>query len=205
MTFRVTKDGNLTQAVYLKIYGTKAEIDGGDASKYDIFSQAGAPASINPGSSRPLLTIRCKENIVNADGNSKTNIMRVVPLMLNLSSEYRTKFTLLKNATGLNIGGATVDPASDTVNFTSTAQLSAIEYNTTATGVTGGDTVATFFAGDDDGQNIVLQEVFRYNREFLTRPISNEAGNAGDVLTLVAESIADSGNTVNGSITWGER
>ena len=205
MTFRVTKDGNLTQAVYLKIYGTKAEIDGGDASKYDIFSQAGAPASIDPGTSRPLLTIRCKENIVNADGNSKTNIMRVVPLMLNLSSEYRTKFSLVKNATSLAIAGASVDPASDTSNFTSTAQLSAIEYNTTATGVTGGDTIATFFAGDDDGQNIVLQEVFRYNREFLTRPISNESGDAGDVLTLVAESIADSGNTVNGSITWGER
>jgi hypothetical protein len=205
MTFRVTKDGNLTQAVYLKIYGTKAEIDGGDASKYDIFSQAGTPASIDPGTSRPLLTIRCKENIINADGNSKTNIMRVVPLMLNLSSEYRTKFSLIKNPTGLNIAGTTVDPADDTANFTSTAQLSAIEYNTTATGVTGGNTVATFFAGDDDGQNIILQEVFRYNREFLTRPISNEGGDAGDVLTLVAESIADSGNTVNGSITWGER
>jgi len=47
--------------------------------------------------------------------------------------------------------------------------------------------------------------VFRYNREFLTRPISSSGGTAGDVLTLVAESVADSGNTVNGSITWGER
>ena len=105
----------------------------------------------------------------------------------------------------MSISGSTVDPAADASNFTSTAQLSAIEYNTTATGVTGGDTIATFFCGDDDGQNIILQEVFRYNREFLTRPISNSGGTAGDVLTLVAESIADSGNTVNGSITWGER
>jgi hypothetical protein len=205
LTFRVTKTGSLPQAVYLKIYGTKAEIDGGDASKYDIFSQPGAAASLDPGSSRPLLSIRCKENITNADGNSKTNIMRVVPLMLNLSSEYRTKFSLIKNPTSLDIGGSAVDPATDNANFVSTAQLSAIEYNTTATGVTGGDTVATFFSGDDDGQNIVLQEIFRYNREFLTRPISNAGGSAGDILTLVAESIADSGNTVNGSLTWGER
>jgi len=205
LTFRVTKTGSLPQAVYLKIYGTKAEIDGGDASKYDIFSQPGTAASLDPGSSRPLLSIRCKENITNADGNSKTNIMRVVPLMLNLSSEYRTKFSLIKNPTSLDIGGSAVDPATDNANFVSTAQLSAIEYNTTATGVTGGDTVATFFSGDDDGQNIVLQEIFRYNREFLTRPISNAGGSAGDILTLVAESIADSGNTVNGSLTWGER
>lgn len=205
LTFKITKTGNLPQAVYLKIYGTKAEIDGGDASKYDIFSQAGSPASLNPGTQRPLLSIRCKENITNADGNSKTNIMRVVPLMLNLSSQYRGKFSLVKNPTALTISGSSVDPATDASNFTSTAQLSAIEYNTTATGVTGGDTIATFFCGDDDGQNIILQEVFRYNREFLTRPISNSGGTAGDVLTLVAESIADSGNTVNGSITWGER
>jgi len=205
LTFRVTKTGNIPQAVFLKIYGTKAEIDGGDASKYDIFSQAGSPVALNPGTSRPLLSIRCKENITNADGNSKTNIMRVVPLMLNLSSQYRAKFSLVKNPAALSISGSTVDPASDASNFTSTAQLSAIEYNTTATGVTGGDTVATFFSGDDDGQNIVLEEIFRYNREFLTRPISNSGGTAGDILTLVAESVADSGNTVNGSVTWGER
>ena len=51
----------------------------------------------------------------------------------------------------------------------------------------------------------MLEEIFRYNREFLTRPISNDAGSAGDILTLVAESVADNSNTVNGSITWGER
>ena len=205
LTFRVKKTGNLTQAVYLKIYGTKAEIDGGDASKYDIFSQPGSGASINTGTTRPLLSLRCKENIVNADGNSKTNIMRVVPLMLNISSQFRAKFSLIKNPTALTVGGSTIDPATDTGNFTSSAQLSAIEYNTTATAVSGGETIATFFSGDDDGQNLMLEEIFRYNREFLTRPISNDAGSAGDILTLVAESVADNSNTVNGSITWGER
>lgn len=205
LTFQVTKNGNLSQAVYLKVYGTKAEIDGGDATKYDVYSQLGTAASIDPGTVRPLLTIRCKENITNADGNSKTNIMRVVPLMANLSSEYRTKFRLVKNPTSIDLAGTTVNPQTVTSGFTSTSQLSAIEFNTTATGVTGGSTVATFFSGDDDGQNIVLDEVFRYNREFLTRPISSSGGTSGDVLTLVAESVADSGNTVNGSITWGER
>ena len=71
--------------------------------------------------------------------------------------------------------------------------------------MSGGETIATFFSGDDDGQNLMLEEIFRYNREFLTRPISNDAGSAGDILTLVAESVADNSNTVNGSITWGER
>jgi len=205
LTFQVTKDGSLTQAVFLKVYGTKAEIDGGDATKYDIFSQAGTAATVDPGTDRPLLTIRCKELITNADGNSKTNIARVVPLMANLSSEYRTKFRLVKNPTGLDFDGTIVDPQTVSSGFVSSAQLSAIEYNTTATGITGGSTVATFFAGDDDGQNIVLEEIFRYNREFLTRPISSSGGTSGDVLTLVAQSVADSGNTVNGSITWGER
>ena len=152
-----------------------------------------------------MLSLRCKENIVNADGNSKTNIMRVVPLMLNISSQFRAKFSLIKNPTALTVGGSTIDPATDTGNFTSSAQLSAIEYNTTATAVSGGETIATFFSGDDDGQNLMLEEIFRYNREFLTRPISNDAGSAGDILTLVAESVADNSNTVNGSITWGER
>jgi len=205
MTFEVTKTGNIAQAVYLKVYGTKAEIDGGDASKYDIFSQESAAASINPGVVRPLLTIRCKEDITNEDGNSKQNIMRVVPLMANLSSQYRAKFALVKNPTALLISGSSVNPATASGVFTSTAALSAIEYNTTATGVTGGEPVATFFTGDDDGQNIVLQEIFRYNREFLTRPISNDTGESGDILVLTAQSVADSGNTVAGSITWGER
>jgi len=205
MTFQITKTGNISQAVFLKVYGTKAEIDGGDASKYDIFSQESNAASIDPGAVRPLLAIRCKENITNEDGNSKQNIMRVVPLMANLSSQYRTKFALIKNPSGLVISGTTVDPVTASGVFTSTAQLSAIEYNTTATGLTGGEPVATFFTGDDDGQNIVLEEIFRYNREFLTRPISNSTGSAGDILVLTAQSIADSGNTVAGSITWGER
>jgi hypothetical protein len=163
------------------------------------------PASINPGISRPLLTIRCKENITNEDGNSTTNILRVVPLLANLSSSSRAKFSLIKNPTALAISGVSYDPATASGVFSSVAPLSAIEYNLTATGLTGGSTVATFFTGDADGQNLELQEVFRYNREFLTRPISNETGESGDILVLVAESIAASGNTVAGSITWGER
>ena len=80
-----------------------------------------------------------------------------------------------------------------------------MQYNIAASGITGGSVIATFFTGDQDGQNLELSEIFRYNREFLTRPISNDPGDSGDVLTLVAESIAASGNTVAGSITWGER
>ena len=205
LTFRIVKTGSLPQAVFLKVYGTKAEIDGGDADKYDIFSRAGTPATIDPGISRRLLTIRCKEAIVNEDGNATTNILRVVPLMANLSSSHRAKFSLIKNPTALAISGVSYDPTTASGVFTSAAQLSAIEYNLTATGLTGGSTVATFFTGDDDGQNLELQEVFRYNREFLTRPISNEVGDSGDILVLVAESVAASGNTVAGSITWGER
>lgn len=205
LTFRIFKTGSLPQAVFLKVYGTKAEIDGGDADKYNIFSQASVPVAIAPNEARPLMTIRCKENIVNEDGVSTTNILRVVPLMLNLSSSHRAKFSLVKNPEALAIDGLSVDPFEDSVNFVSTAPLSAIEYNLTASGVSGGDTVATFFSGDDDGQNIELQEIFRFNREFLTRAISQAIGESGDVLTLVAESIAASGNTVAGSITWGER
>ncbi|AEX56011.1 virion structural protein [Synechococcus phage S-CBS4] len=205
MTFQITKTGSLPQAVFLKVYGTKAEIDGGDATKYDIFSQEGAIRTTSPGASTPLLSLRCKEQITNADGNSKQNILRAVPLMTSLSSQYRTKFTLLKNPTSIVISGASLDPATVSGVFNSSAQLSAIEYNTTATGVTGGDIVATFFTGNDDGQNIILDEIFRYNREFLTRPISNPVGDSGDILVLTAESISDSGNIVTGSITWGER
>jgi hypothetical protein len=205
LTFRIFKTGSLPQAVFLKVYGTKAEIDGGDADKYDIFSQAGTPATINPGIARPLLTIRCKENIINEEGVATTNILRVVPLLLNFSSSHRAKFSLIKNPDALAVNGVSIDPFEDTTSFVSTAPLSAIEYNITATGLTGGSTVATFFSGDDDGQNLELQEIFRYNREFLTRAISQSVGESGDVLTLVAESVAASGNTVAGSITWGER
>jgi hypothetical protein len=205
LTFLITKTGSLAQAVFLKIYGTKAEIDGGDATKYDIFSKASPVVNINPGVTRPLVSIRCKENIVNAQGAVTKNILRVVPLILNLSSASPAKFSLIKNASGLTVSGAIIDPTTSGSAWTSTAQLSAIEYNTTASGIVGGEIISTFFAGAQDGQNLELQEVFRYNREFLTRPISNEAGESGDVLTLVVESIAASGNTVAGSLTWGER
>ena len=206
LTFRVEKTGSLAQAVFMKIYGTKVEIDGGDASKYDIFSRASSATSIDVGDApRPLISIRCKENIVNAEGAITKNILRVVPLMLNLSSSNATKFTLVKNASGIVQSGNTLDPQAEDNSWTSVAQLSAIEYNVLATGISGGETVTTFFTGDEDGQNLELNEVFRYNREFLTRPISNEGGQSGDVLTLVAESLTASGNTVAGSITWGER
>jgi len=205
LTFKITKTGNLANAVFLKIYGTKAEIDGGDANKYDIFSKASPAVSVNPGNTRPLVSIRCKENIVNADGAVTKNILRVVPLMLNLSSVSAAKFSLIKNASGLTISGAVVDPTISGSSWTSTSQLSAIEYNTTASGITGGEIIGTFFTGSNDGQNLELQEIFRYNREFLTRPISNEAGESGDVLSVVVESLAASGNTVAGSLTWGER
>lgn len=205
LTFRIVKTGSLPQAVFLKVYGTKAEIDGGDASKYDIFAKASSAVSINPGLTRPLVSIRCKENIVNADGAVTKNILRVVPLMLNMSSASPAKFSLIKNASGLVVSGSVIDPTASGNAWTSTAQLSAIEYNTTATGVVGGETIGTFFTGTQDGQNLELQEIFRYNREFLTRPISNEAGESGDVLTVVVESIAASGNTVASSLTWGER
>jgi len=105
----------------------------------------------------------------------------------------------------LVVSGATLDPQEAGVAWTSNAQLSAVEYNTTASGITGGEIVTTFFTGNEDGQNLELQEIFRLNREFLTRPISNDSGQSGDVLTLVAESLAVSGNTVAGSLTWGER
>ena len=205
LTFLITKTGSLAQAVFLKIYGTKAEIDGGDATKYDIFSKASPAVSINPGTARPLVSIRCKENIVNAQGAVTKNILRVVPLMLNLSSASSAKFSLVKNASGLTVSGSIINPTASGSAWTSTAQLSAIEYNTTASGIVGGETISTFFAGAQDGQNLELQEVFRYNREFLTRPISNSVGESGDVLTLVVESLAASGNTVAGSLTWGER
>jgi hypothetical protein len=205
LTFRIVKTGSLPQAVFLKIYGTKAEIDGGDASKYDIFSHASNAVSINPGVRRPLISIRCKENIVNAEGAITKNILRVVPLMANLSSSSAAKFTLIKNASGIVVNGNTLDPKEADASWTSAAQLSAIQYNTVASGITGGEVIATFFTGDADGQNLELQEIFRYNREFLTRPISNEPGESGDVLTLAVESLAVSGNTVAGSLTWGER
>lgn len=205
LTFRIVKNGSLPQAVFLKIYGTKGEIDGGDATKYDIYAQAANPVSINPGTARPLISIRCKENIVNNQGAVSKNILRVVPLMLNLSSTNRAKFTLIKNASGIVVSGNTLDPKVADLSWISTGQLSAVQYNVAASGVTGGDVIATFFTGDADGQNIELSEIFRYNREFLTRPISNAPGDSGDVLTLVAESLAASGNTVTGSITWGER
>jgi hypothetical protein len=205
LTFRILKTGSLPQAVFLKIYGTKAEIDGGDADKYDIFSKASDGVSINPGTARPLVSIRCKENIVNAEGAVTKNILRVVPLMLNLSSSSSAKFSLVKNASGLVVGGTIIDPTISGAAWTSTAQLSAVEYNTTASGIVGGETIGTFFTGDEDGQNLELQEIFRYNREFLTRPISNDTGESGDVLTVVVESLAASGNTVASSLTWGER
>jgi hypothetical protein len=205
LTFRVEKNGSLPQAVFLKIYGTKVEIDGGDATKFDIYSRASSAVQINPGVQRPLISIRCKENIVNNQGAITKNILRAVPLYANLSSTNRTKFTLIKNASGIVINGETVDPQEQSIAWSSAGQLSAIEVNTTASGITGGQVITTFFTGDQDGQNLDLTEIFRYNREFLTRPISNEAGQAGDVLTLVAESLAASGNTVAGSLTWGER
>ena len=207
MQFRAEKTGTLNANAYIRKYGAQVTIDGGDFSKLDIYSEDGSKVTgIGNSAFKPLLAIRIKENIVNNQGESKRNLMRVFPLLLSMVSSHRAQFILVKNPTTMTDSGSTA-----VTTFTSTGTLSAIEMNSPDSNsnaistFTGGTQLASFFTGDADATTESLTDIFSFARQYLTRESTAASGVAGDVLVIAARSLDNSSNTCKASITWGQR
>lgn len=207
MQFRAEKTGTLSANSYLRKYGAQISIDGGDYSKLAIFSQEGAKVSgITTNAYKPLLAIRIKELITNNQSQTKRNLMRVFPLMLSMVSSSRAQFTLYKNPATM-----TDSTTAAVTTFVSTGTLSAIEYNSPDSNTnaieafTGGEQIATFFTGDNDGQTVDLTDIFSFARQYLTREATAASGEAGDVLVIAARSVSSTSNECKAAITWGQR
>ena len=207
MHFRAEKTGSLNANAYIRKYGAQVTIDGGDFSKLDIYSEDGAKVTgIGNSAFKPLLAIRIKENIVNNQGESKRNLMRVFPLLLSMVSSHRAQFILVKNPTTMTDSGSAA-----VTTFTSTGTLSAIEMNSpdsasnAISAFTGGTQLAAFFTGDADATTESLTDIFSFARQYLTRESTAASGVAGDVLVIAARSLDNSSNTCKASITWGQR
>lgn len=204
MTFRVIKTGNLPSAVFLKKYGAQVTIDGGEARKLDIYSAESPVVSASIAATTPLFTIRMKDVIVNNQSTSKRNNLRVLPIALGITSLHRARFVLIKNVTSLSLNGTPIN-LNGSSGWTAINALSAVDVNTTADTYTGGTIIGTFFAGNTDGQNIDLTELFQIDRQFLARELQLADGVKGDRLTVAVQSLEENSNTCKASLIWGQR
>lgn len=204
MTFRAEKTGNLPSAVFVKKYGAQVTIDGGEAKKLDIYSAESNAATVGTASTVPLITIRMKDLIVNNQGTSKRNNLRVLPLAISVTSSHRARFVMLKNVTSLSDEGVPIN-LDGTNGWTSPNALSAADVNTTADTITGGTLLGTFFSGVDDGQTIDLTEIFQIDRQFLARELQLGEGIRGDRITIAVQSLEEPSNICKTSLIWGQR
>lgn len=168
-------------------YGASYYIDGGDKGTIVARSIANAADRAITVSGEALLALQVKNTV-----NSVRNRMQVYPTRLSVGVDGRAVVSLVKNPTTV----------SGTPTFTSTDTLSPINaFNTTGvTVVSGGTTVATFYAGAG-GNEYDLSPYFAYNKDYLSFPL---AATSGDTLFVFVRGAAA---TVSGSaaITWEEQ
>jgi hypothetical protein len=168
-------------------YGASYYIDGGDKGTVVARSQSNPIDRTVTTSGTMLIGLQVKENI-----NSIRNRMQVYPTRLGVGSSGRAVVKLVKNPTTV----------STTPVFTSAADLSPSNITTTSgvTTVSGGTTVATFYVGEG-GVDLDLAPYFGYNKDYLSYPLT---ANAGDSLYVFAQGIGASAS-VSAALTWEEQ
>lgn len=168
-------------------YGASYYIDGGDKGTITARSQSNTEDRSVTTSGTMLLGLRTKNTI-----NSIRNRMQVYPTRLGVGADARVTVKLIKNPTVV----------SGTPSFTSVDTLSPIEFTTSSSidTVSGGTVVATFFVGNG-GIDLDLAPYFGYNKDYLSYPLT---ANAGDTLYVFAQSATGTSN-VSAALTWEEQ
>ncbi len=162
------------------------ESHGGTEPPSETFNAPGAPADITVGTTEiPLLAIRLK-----ATYGGKINRMLVIPHEINVSMGAAARFRLILNPTSLT--GAV---------WTSADARSGVEFDTTATAFTGGQSVfaRSFVAAASETRD--LNSTFGYPHRFLR--MSGD-GLTPDVLLVTALKSAAGTTPCRAAVTWGE-
>ena len=186
ISYYVQKASSANEVALYK-YGASYYIDGGDKGTIVARSIANASDRSITISGQALLALQVKSTI-----NSIRNRMQVYPTRLSIGVDGRAVVSLVKNPTTV----------SGTPTFASADTLSPINvFNTTGvTTVSGGTTVATFYASAG-GNEYDLSPYFAYNKDYLSYPL---AATSGDTLYVYVRGAAA---TISGSaaITWEEQ
>lgn len=186
MSYYVQKTSSANEVAIYK-YGASYYIDGGDKGTIVARSASNATDRSITISGQALLGLQVKNTI-----NSIRNRMQVYPTRLSVGVDGRAVVSLVKNPTLV----------SGTPTFTSADTLSPVNAFTTTnvTVVSGGTTVATFYAGNG-GNEYDLSPYFAYNKDYLSFPL---AATSGDTLFVFVRGASA---TISGSaaITWEEQ
>lgn len=179
--------GASTNEVALYKYGASYYIDGGDKGTIVARSIANSADRAITISGQALVGLQVKSTI-----NSIRNRMQVYPTRLSVGVDGRAVVSLIKNPT--LVSGTPTFASADTLSPINTFSTSGV------TVVSGGTTVATFYAGNG-GNEYDLSPYFAYNKDYLSFPL---AAASGDTLYVFVRGAAA---TVSGSaaITWEEQ
>jgi len=90
----INNSGNLARSHFIERYGASVLVDGGEDNGAKIkVIDAGFDTAIQPviggshsGAGQSVVTIRSKEEIINADGKKVNNLLMTAPTLLNISS-----------------------------------------------------------------------------------------------------------------------
>jgi hypothetical protein len=186
LSYYVQKGTSLNESAIYK-YGASYYIDGGDKGTIVARSISNTTDRALTISGQALLALQVKNTI-----GTVRNRMQVYPTRLSAGFDGRGVVTLIKNPTVV----------SGTPSFVSADTLSPLNVfnGTGVTVVSGGTTIATFYAGNG-GNEWDLSSYFAYNKDYLSFPL---AAVSGDTLYVVARGAAA---TISGSaaITWEEQ
>ena len=183
---RVANTGAAASGGYTHVCAS-VESHGGTAPPRETFSAPGAPADINVGSGLevPLLSMRLK-----ATYGGKTNRMLVVPEELNVNISQAGRVRMVLNPTTLT--GA---------SWTSADSRSGVEFDTSATAFTGGQSLWARTLIAAASENRTLDGVFGYPNRYLRM---NGDGTVADTLVLVASRTSVGAMTGRAALSWGE-
>ncbi len=186
LSYYVQKQSSANEVALFK-YGASYYIDGGDKGTIVARSIANSVDRAITISGEALIALQVKNAI-----NSIRNRMQVYPTRLSVGVNGRAVVSLVKNPTLV----------SGVPTFTSANALSPINtfIGTSVPTVSGGTTVATFYAGDG-GNEYDLSPYFAFNKDYLSFPL---AATSGDTLYVFVRGAAA---TISGSaaITWEEQ
>lgn len=141
--------------------------------------------SVGSGNTAPLISIRPKTTFKGIT-NRVPILTKEVPI-ISISNPLLVRVYLNATLTG--------------ASFNSVDANSSVEFDTSATAVSGGTKVKTFYVGGLSGQSAVTSFTTLSDILFLA---SNVAGNTTDILTIVVTNLGSGNTQVNGGLVWEE-
>jgi hypothetical protein len=150
------------------------------------FAAVSGPRPTTGAAELPLLSIRLKQTL-----NTVDNRVPVLPRQLSVSESALNRSYII-----VRVGATLTGPV-----WTSADGSSAVEYDNTATAVSGGTVVARYALADGADRDIDLTQWFALNG----RAVSRDAyTGVSDIVTICIQRVTGTNPTVDGTLMWHE-